>query len=61
MDLLFYILGGLVVIGIGLALVERRRKRSFFSHDFNLSNSAQSEADREQIRVSDAVSHRTHQ
>jgi hypothetical protein len=61
MDLLFYILGGGVAGGFGLALVERRRKRNFLAHDFNLDASAQSEADREKIRVSDSVRHHTHQ
>jgi hypothetical protein len=54
MDFVFYILGGLLIVGVVVAIIEHRRKRVFLPHDFN-PMAGQSEADREVIRAAEDV------
>lgn len=46
MDIVWIILGALLIIGVGLAIWERRRKRVLLAHDLNLQVSRQTDSDR---------------
>ena len=54
MDLVFYTVGGVVVLGTVVAFFERRAKRTFLRHDYSQDRRAQSESDREHMRSADA-------
>ncbi len=57
MEIVFLIVGGLFLIGAGLALYEWRKGRTILKHDLNATG-PQSEADREAIRAEDALRNR---
>ncbi|MEO0356792.1 MAG: hypothetical protein AAF386_00610 [Pseudomonadota bacterium] len=54
MDFVVYIFGALFVVGGGIAIYERRTKRTLLEHDLNQLG-AQSEADREAVRAQDTA------
>ncbi len=55
MTVLYFLLGGLLVLGVGLAIYERRKGKILLEHDLNLAAKSMSEADRELERSTGAM------
>jgi hypothetical protein len=53
MALVFYTVGGVVVLGVLVAFFEHRAKRTFLLHDYSQDRRAQTESDREHMRIAD--------
>lgn len=51
-------IGLIAVVGIVLAVIERRRKRNFLAHDFNQMEDTQTESDRQLMRTRDEIAGR---
>ena len=58
MNGIFWVLGGVFALGLGIALYERRKKKLLLAHDFNQLG-AENETDRTATRVKDEMAART--
>jgi hypothetical protein len=58
MNTLYWIIGGVFVLGVGIALYERRKGKALLKHDFNQLGS-ETETDRTATRVKDEMAART--
>ena len=58
MEILGWIVVGLLVLGVGIALYERRKGKTLLAHDLN-QRSGQTEADRTATRIENEVATRT--
>ncbi|WP_375266075.1 hypothetical protein [Planktotalea sp.] len=58
MNGIFWVLGGVFALGLGIALYERRKNKLLLAHDFNQLG-AETETDRIATRVKDEMAART--
>ena len=60
MEILFIVLGLIVVGGAGLAIYEHRKKVTLLKHDLNLDGREQTEASRDMDRAVDVFTNNAH-
>ncbi|WP_273510408.1 hypothetical protein [Planktotalea frisia] len=58
MNILYWVIGGVFVLGISIALYERRKGKVLLKHDFNQLGT-ETETDRAATRVQDEMAART--